>query len=119
MVDTGESISLEENGTTEKDKERFNTQFEFFQGEEVSVNDIEQLLSILESNSSSAQIITNDKDKIEIKISVESGKSDLAGIEKVRELLNDKSNNNKKFNVTFGYSNEGLINETLITYTKK
>lgn len=119
MVDTGESISLEENGTTEKDKERFNTQFEFFQGEEVSVNDIEQLLSILESNSSSAQIITNDKDKIEIKISVENGKSDLAGIEKVRELLNDKSNNNKKFNVTFGYSNEGLINETLITYIKK
>lgn len=119
MVDTGEKISLEESNTTEKDKERFNSQFEFFQGEEVNVNDIEQLLSALESNSSSAQIITNDKDKIEIKIVVENGKTDLVGIEKIRELLENKDNKDKKFNVTFGYSNEGFINETLITYTKK
>lgn len=119
MVDTGESISLEENGTTEKDKERFNSQFEFYQGEDVSANDVEQLLGSLENNSSSAQIITNEKDKIEIKIAVENGKSDSVGIEKVRELINDKSNSNKKFNITFGYSNDGLIKETLISYTKK
>lgn len=119
MVDTGESISLEDNGTTEKDKERFNAQFEFYQGEEIGINDIEQLLSLLEENSSNAQIITNEKDKIEIKIAIESGKSDLTGIKKVSELLNDKDNKNKKYNLSFGYSNEGVINEALISYTKK
>ena len=77
------------------------------------------MLSVLEGNSSKAEIVTNEKDKIEMKIAIESEKSDTEGIQEIKELLNEKNNLSKKYSIKFNYSDEGFINEAVITYTKK
>lgn len=119
MFSTGESISLGDGTITENEKNRFNAQFEFYEGDEVQLEDIQALLTALKDNTSKVEIISNDKDDIKIKISVKSQKNDEKGIEQVKQLLESKDNKDKKYKVKVGYGENGLINAIAIVYVKE
>lgn len=115
----GETITVGDGEITENQKNRFNSQFEFYQGDEVEASDIKALLSTLKNNTSKAEIVSDDKDNIKIRIFVESGKKDDNGIQKVEELLDENDNKGKKYKVRISYGDNGLINGIAITYTKE
>ena len=119
MFSTGESISLGDGTITENEKNRFNAQFEFYEGDEVQLEDIQALLTALKDNTSKVEIISNDKDDIKIKISVKSQKNDEKGREQVKQLLESKDNKDKKYKVKVGYGENGLINAIAIVYVKE
>lgn len=119
MFSTGESISLGDGTITENEKNRFNAQFEFYEGDEVQLEDIQALLTALKDNTSKVEIISNDKDDIKIKISVKSQKNDEKGIEQVKQLLESKDNKDKKYKVKVVYGENGLINAIAIVYVKE
>lgn len=115
----GETITVGDGEITENQKNRFNSQFEFYQGDEVETSDIKALLSTLKNNTSKAEIVSDDKDNIKIRIFVESGKKDDNGILKIEELLDENDNKGKKYKVRISYGDNGLINGIAITYTKE
>ena len=119
IFSVGENIEIGEGEISEHQKNRFNSQFEFYQGDEVDTNSLKELLSILKNNTSKAEIVSGDKDEIKIRIIVKSGKKDDEGIERIEELLNDRENSNKKYKVRIGYSENGIINAIAIVYVKE
>ena len=119
MFSTGESISLGDGTITENEKNRFNAQFEFYEGDEVQLEDIQALLTALKDNTSKVEIISNDKDDIKIKISVKSQKNDEKGREQVKQIIKSKDNKDKKYKVKVGYGENGLINAIAIVYVKE
>lgn len=119
IFNSGESISIGEGEITENQKNRFNSQFEFYQGDEVQVSDIKSLLSILKNNTLKAEIVSDNKDDIKIRILVKNQNNDDEGIADIEQLLDSKDNKDKKYKIRMGYDEDGIINAIAITYTKK
>ena len=119
VFDPEDNFQIDEIGVSQKDKERFNSQFELYQGDEVKGSDMESLLNIAENNSSKAEIVTKEKDNVEIRISIKEGNTDSEGIQTVREVFEEREYANKKYKVVANYSEDGFVNEIVITYTKQ
>ncbi|MBQ3414277.1 MAG: hypothetical protein IJH39_02800 [Clostridia bacterium] len=119
IFDSEEKITLENVGITQKDKQMFNSQFEFYQGNEIAATQIVELLDAVKENTNKVEIISKDRDNVNVKISVEKGKDDSEGIRTAKEVFENREFSYNKYNVIIKYSEQGIVNEILITYNRQ
>lgn len=110
-----EVIPIEETTeVSETERNRFNSQFTFFIGEKLTVDNIKQLLETAKTQFEDAEIkqekVSDSRTELkEIKLKIKRNTQNEEKIEELSKLLDE--NKNKKFNVTMSYDeNTKLIN---------
>lgn len=105
---------IEANGISETEKNRFNSQFEIFKGENLEGDSILNLIEASKNN----LIGINVESNTELKLKLDRNNSD----EKISETLTKfiENNKGKKYNVDFEYDQEtGLINYIILNIVKE
>ena len=104
-----EGQSLESNGISQTEKNRFNSRFEILQGDNLESDNILNLINAVRDNFVKVEVVSNS----EIKLTIDrSNKSDEAA-----NTLSSFVENNKKYkyNAKVQYDNAGLVNAILLT----
>lgn len=98
-----EGQTIESNGITETEKNRFNSQFEMLQGNEITAENIIRAIEVAKNNINGIEIVSNTKLKIKIdrNNSNEEVTSQLVGF-----IEQDKG---RKYNVGVEYNQNGLV----------
>ena len=120
-----EGLEIKSNETNENTPEyemsqtdinKFNAKFEFYTGDEVSAENVKEMLNIVKENLGSYDIkladnqenieeIDEDELKYNIRLNIERNKKDEDGVKKVLEKINDE----KKYKVSISYKDENQI----------
>ena len=120
-----EGLEIKSNETNENTPEyemsqtdinKFNAKFEFYTGDEVSAENVKEMLNIVKENLGSYDIkLADNQENIEeidenelkynIKLNIERNKKDEDGVKKVLEKINDE----KKYKVSISYKDENQI----------
>lgn len=118
---TDESELEEAEGMSQTEINKFNSKFEFYTGDEVSYENVKNLLDVVKNNISGYTTIiinpeneqeNNDDQKKTINLIIEKDKTDEETITKVLEELSD----NKKYKISITYKDpNGLIDYITIT----
>ena len=117
-----EVIPIEETEeVSETERNRFNSQFTFFIGENLTADNIKQLLDTAKTQLEDAEIVqeqTNDKAELkEIKLKIKRNSNNDEKLAEITTLIEE--NKNAKFNVTMSYDgNTKLINNVNIVIQK-
>ena len=118
--ENAEEISNEGN-VTELEKNKFNSNFEFYEGEEVSKEKIKDLINVAKYNLEDIRITKYEDDKkekpLEYKLII---KKDSENEELANEFVEYiEENSNSKYSVKLEYDDTtGLVNEIYISVTK-
>lgn len=118
--ENAEEISNEGN-VTELEKNKFNSNFEFYEGEEVSKEKIKDLINVAKYNLEDIRITKYEDDKkekpLEYKLII---KKDSENEELANEFMEYiEENSNSKYSVKLEYDDTtGLVNEIYISVTK-
>ena len=103
-----------ENNVTEAEKNRFNTQFEFYIGEEMKAENIQNLLNIVEANLEDVEVISNTRLKLKIKKDTKNDE----WFNKVKDFITE--NDGETYAVAVEYDeNTQLVNAILIDIKEK
>lgn len=121
----GQAVRLPEQGeVTDVERKRFNAQFEFFASENLTKENIEELLQVAENNLSDIKAIKQStKEEISIDEANELGNDDKEKIseidiyikqnstsdEKKEKMLEYVENSSNKYKVELEYDNNGLV----------
>lgn len=109
-----EQQTLESAGITETEKNRFNSQFEILQGEELNGDTVLNLINAIRENLIDLEVVSNTQLKLK-----------LDRLNKNEELVNTISsfieeNKNRKYNAKVEYDEEtGLVSDILLTMLEK
>lgn len=110
-----DAIQIEETeGVTETEKNRFNSKFEFFKGNNLKAEHIQQLLEVVKENLDKVDVISSNE--LNLKLKRDNKKEDLAN--QVSGII--EKNKNKEFTVNMNYQEEtGLIESITIKINEK
>ena len=104
----------DENNVTEAEKNRFNTQFEFYIGEEMKAENIQNLLNIVEANLEDVEVVSNTRLKLKIKKDTKNDE----WFNKVKDFITE--NDGETYAVAVEYDeNTQLVNAILIDIKEK
>lgn len=107
-----EDISIEKTKITETEKNRFNSQFEFYQGTEIESTRIIELLEQLKENFKSMEVISDNELKLNVDINRTNNEDE---VETLKQYFEDRNRTNKDYSVQIEYDEEtGLISDILI-----
>lgn len=104
------------NEVTEAERNRFNSSFTFFIGQELSADNILQMLDVAKESFSDAEIIIEGeredrKELTEIKLHIKKNTQNEEKRQEVIETISSDKNKNKKYDITMNYDEETkLIN---------
>ena len=98
-----EGQTIESNGITETEKNRFNSQFEMLQGNEITAENIIRAIEVAKNNINGIEIVSNTK----LKIKIDRNNSN----EEVTSQLVDfiEQDKGRKYNVGVEYNQNGLV----------
>lgn len=104
----------DENNVTEAEKNRFNTQFEFYIGEEMKAENIQNLLNIVEANLEDVEVVSNTRLKLKIKKDTKNDE----WFNKVKDFITE--NDGETYAVAVEYDeNTQLVNAIVIDIKEK
>lgn len=97
-------------GVTEAARNRYNSQFDILQGENLKSEDIIKSINAIESNISKIDVVSNTELKLKLVKSKSTDNEDV--IEQLTEFL--KKNSNKNYNIKIEYDKNGLANYIIL-----
>ena len=97
-----QQITAGEN-VTEAEKNRFNSKFEFYQGENISGENVKKMITTIEDYIINMQAVSNE----ELKIEISSSQKNEQLVEKLTEFFEE--NKNKEYNIKVEYDDSGLV----------
>lgn len=106
-----EEAKEEEQNNNEAQIKQFNNQFELYAGEELSYEHIQKLLKLIRKNLSNYSVVSGN----EIEIEIEDGKENEERFKEIEGAITDE----KKYNVTLKYGEDGYINRINISVYKE
>lgn len=109
-----ERIELGNLEISDAEKNRFNSNFEILQGEDLKAEDVLNIINAIKENASDLQVVSNKELKIEI--SRNSGNEQL--VKTLEEFI--QKDKNRNYNVKIEYDNEnGLVKFIILTILEK
>ncbi len=97
------SERLEGSGTTETEKNRFNSKFEILQGEELDKDRVISIIDTIKDNFINLE--TSSSKELKLEISRNKGNNELT--EKLKKYIEEKRNN--KYSINVEYDNDGIV----------
>ena len=99
---TKQQQTIESEGTSDIEKTRFNSKFEFLQGEELENSRIIDLIDVAKDNIINLEVVSGRKLKIELDKS--NGNSEMA--DKLTDFIKAEQNENNKYKVSVEYDED-------------
>lgn len=113
---TKQQQTIESEGTSDIEKTRFNSKFEFLQGEELENSRIIDLIDVAKDNIINLEVVSGRKLKIELDKS--NGNSEMA--DKLTDFIKAEQNENNKYKVSVEYDEDTeLIKYIVIEIVKE
>lgn len=100
---------LDSNGITETEKNRFNSNFELLQGENLETESVERFIQIIKNNISNVEVVSDS----ELRLTIERNQSNEEVVNMLTEFL--ENNGNNRYNITVHYDENGLVNQLILT----
>lgn len=107
MVGTDSIIIEETEEVTEAERSRFNSNFEFFVGEELSSEDIQNMLEVVRQHLKDMTIVSSQ----ELELKIQRGNKNEEIAQKVSDMI--LANKNKKYTVNMGYNERTKLIDTI------
>lgn len=98
---------------SESEKNRFNSNFEILQGENIKSEDVLNVIDIIKENVIDLQVVSNNELKIEIS---RSGSNEKL-VKSLEEFI--KKDNSRNYNVKLEYDENGLVKFVILTIIEK
>lgn len=100
---------LGSDGITETEKNRFNSNFEILQGENLETESVERFIQIIKNNISNMEVVSDS----ELRLTIERNQSNEEVVNMLTEFL--ENNGNNKYNINVHYDENGLVNQLILT----
>ena len=100
---------LGSDGITETEKNRFNSNFEILQGENLETESVERFIQIIKNNISNMEVVSDS----ELRLTIERNQSNEEVVNMLTEFL--ENNGNNKYNISVHYDENGLVNQLILT----
>lgn len=100
---------LGSDGITETEKNRFNSNFEIIQGENLETESVERFIQIIKNNISNMEVVSDN----ELRLTIERNQSNEEVVNMLTEFL--ENNGNNKYNISVHYDENGLVNQLILT----
>lgn len=101
---------------TNSEINKFNAEFELYQGDGLGVDSVNQLLAVAKNNLDTIEVISEN----EIKLNISKGISNEELANKVSQIIQTDTNKYKKYNIKIEYDqNTKIIKDIIITIVKK
>lgn len=100
---------LGSDGITETEKNRFNSNFEIIQGENLETESVERFIQIIKNNISNMEVVSDS----ELRLTIERNQSNEEVVNMLTEFL--ENNGNNKYNINVHYDENGLVNQLILT----
>lgn len=100
---------LGSDGITETEKNRFNSNFEILQGENLETESVERFIQIIKNNISNMEVVSDS----ELRLTIERNQSNEEVVNMLTEFL--ENNGNNKYNISVHYNENGLVNQLILT----
>ena len=100
---------LGSSGTTETEKNRFNSTFEFLQGEKLTSERVSSAIQTIKNNIGGMEIVSNS----ELRLNIVRGQANEEVVNTLTTFLDNNKNN--QYNINIEYDENGLVNQLIIT----
>lgn len=100
-------------GTTETEKNRYNSKYELLQGENLSGEDISKVVDTIKSNLTNLEVVSSQE--LRIKIDRHGGNEEMVNV--LKNFLEE--NINETYNLKVEYGEDGLVNAFVLTMVEE
>lgn len=107
-------INIEVDGVSEAEKNRFNSKFDFLQGENLNINDVLNTINVIKENVINLQVVSNS----ELKIEISKNNSNEQLVKTLEDFINKYKD--RTYNVKLEYDEEtGLVKYVILNMLEK
>ena len=104
-----DSTVLDSNGITETEKNRFNSNFELLQGENLENANVITSIQAIKNNIANMEIVSES----ELRLTIARNQSNEEVVNTLTEFL--ENNRGNKYNISVQYDENGLVNQLILT----